>query len=148
MTQLIKHFDINAKVYQYSTGLYKYVKQHGVIIVGVYDGSTFEGSDRLSMSVMTSNKMMHNEFADNLVFVEGDRFTNSSFIEEFKPFIIRIAGNGKEGRDARGSKQTDRHIKAIETRVENIKADLVVENSTECFEYLAAWKEKIQNNLQ
>src|SRR6202000_2355220 len=81
MQKLIEHYQINKNVYSYGTGQYKYLKQNGVIIIGVYDGSKFQGSDKLSMSIMQSNKLIEPIFKSvDAVFCEGDRFTTSTFI--------------------------------------------------------------------
>lgn len=137
MQQLIEYFGINKNVYSYGTGQYKYLKQNGVIIIGVYDGSKFQGSDRLSMSIMQSNKLIAPVFKTvEAVFCEGDRFTNSTFINEFKPVIIRIKGDGSQGRELRGTSQTERQIKSITTRVNNITPSLEFDSSEECFKFL------------
>lgn len=136
MKQLIDYFDIS-HVYHYKTGLYTYLKKGGIIIVGKYENTIFDGSDRLSMSIMKDNNLVKSIFENSsFVFLEGDRFTNSTFIEQFKPFIIKIEGDGKEGRALRGSNQTERHIKSITTRVNNITPHISVNSSKECFEYL------------
>jgi len=133
MKQLIKALEINTSVYTYSAGLYRFVKKDGVVITGVYNGDKFEGSDKLSMAVMTSNKQFQDAVKDARVVVcEGDRFTNSTFIKEFSPYIIRIEDDGAEGRKLRGSNQTERHLKSIKTRVQSIPADILVGNSEEC----------------
>lgn len=119
-----------------SAGLYKY-KTNGVIsVIGVYDGSIFEGSDRLSMSVMTSNLEAQKVFYDQFVIAEGDRFTNKTFIQHFEPYVVKILGDGSEGRKLRGSSQTERHIKSIQTRVNNIPQDFCVSDSKQCLDYL------------
>lgn len=135
MKQLMKHLGISS-IYSYKTGLYTYLKKGGVMLLGKYDGSTFEGSDRLSMSIMTDNPKMKAEFEDHIVIGEGDRFTNSTFINTFKPTILKINGDGVEGRLKRGSSQTERHLKSIATRVNNIEADHEFENSQECLDYI------------
>ena len=45
--------------------------------------------------------------------------------------IIKIDGDGKEGRLKRQSTQSERHLKSIATRVSNIKADIVCESSSD-----------------
>ena len=136
MKQLMKELDINP-IYTYSTGLYTYLKKDGIVLVGKYEGTIFDGSDRLSMSIMKDNAKIAPIFNQSVaVVLEGDRFTNSTFIETFNPLIVKILGDGQEGREKRGSTQTERHIKSISTRVNNINADLEFENSQECFNYI------------
>ena len=104
------------------------------IIVGKYAGHTFDGSDRLSMSVMTDLDFMieYIKSQNKTALFEGDRFMNQTFINKCKPYIIKILGSGEDGRDKRGSSQSDRQIKAIQTRVANIKANREVSDSSKC----------------
>lgn len=116
----------------YKLGKFNFHENDDWIIVGKYDGSTFQGSDRLSMSVMTDlDKMLkYIERTGKLAVFEGDRFSNSKFIERVDPVIIRILGDGEEGRKRRGSRQSERHLKSIRTRVNNLPSHRVVANST------------------
>lgn len=136
MKSLIKALGIS-KVYSYKTGLYQYLKQKDVIILGKYDDTVFEGSDRLSMAIMTDNAKIKPIFESvKYVIGEGDRFTNSSFITEFNPVILKVLGDGSEGRIKRGSGQSERHLKSIATRVNNIQANIEFNNSADCLAYL------------
>jgi ABC-type dipeptide/oligopeptide/nickel transport system ATPase component len=127
MKSLIEYYKVEkrlkiGKVYFHSNG--------NVHILGKYDGSTFEGSDRLSMSVITDLELFLHK-TQGVIIAEGDRFTNSRFIRVAAPVVIKILGDGSEGRLKRGSNQTDRHIKAISTRVDNIIPKFEVQNSME-----------------
>lgn len=108
------------------------------IVVGNYDGSTFEGSDKLSMSIMTDYEMILQFFDETkkTIFYEGDRFTNSKFLSMAEPLIIKIKGDGEEGRLIRKSSQSERHLKSIRTRISNINEHVSVENSTEALNYI------------
>jgi hypothetical protein len=117
-------------------GQYHWLENDKVVILGRYDGSTFEGSDKLSMSVMADNKLVLPLWVGKIVIAEGDRFTNQTFIDAFKPLIIRIRGSGADGRVMRGSEQDEQHLLAIRTRVNNIFPDLIVEDSSEALEVL------------
>ena len=110
-----------------------------LVVVGKYDGSMFEGSDRLSMSVITDLDGFLALTENKVVILEGDRFTNSKVIAKAKPIIIKIMGDGLVGRLKRGSNQTERHLKSITTRVNNIPmtdSDYVAFNSTEALEII------------
>lgn len=136
MKELMRLLEIS-NIYSYKTGLYVYLKKDGVIIFGKYDGGTFDGSDHLSMAVMSTNDKIAPVLREaRFAFAEGDRFTNSVFIEAFKPVICRIKGDGAEGRLKRGSAQTERQIKSIATRVNNIQPHQSFENSQECLDFL------------
>ena len=141
MTELLSHFkcDQPKQVEQ----VY-YNTNNSINIIGKYDGSTFQGSDRLSMSVMSSvDKYLATVKGVNIF--EGDRFTNGKFIAKAKPYIIKILGNGKQGRENRGSQQTERQIKSISTRVNNIEANAEVDNSEIV---LVALKNILSNNIK
>lgn len=128
MKELIKNLNCKKKV---KLGTIEYRSNGNVNILGKYTGETFDGSDRLSMAVMKDLEPYLNYNKGKQTIAEGDRFTNKNFIQRTNPFIICIKGNGMEGRIKRGSNQSERHLKAIETRVRNIKADFYAENSKE-----------------
>jgi GTPase SAR1 family protein len=109
-----------------------------VLILGIYDGTTFEGSDKLSMGVMADvDKLKAIQGKHNLTIIaEGDRFTNATFIKKFNPFIIKISDLGEVGRLKRNSSQSERHIKSILTRVTNIKENILVNNSSDALEII------------
>ena len=102
-----------------------------VYVVGKYDGSMFEGSDRLSMSIMTDLDSFLAHTQNKITIFEGDRFMNSTFIGKAEPIIIKVLGDGKEGRDKRGSEQTETHLKRMTTRVNNVTANYDVKDSGE-----------------
>jgi hypothetical protein len=112
-------------------GQFRFVETDDYIVVGKYDGTTFQGSDRLSMSVMQDVELFikYAKSRKKLVICEGDRFTNGKFIEKIDPVIIRILGDGAAGRAKRGSKQSERHLKSIKTRVGNIRPHRNVSDS-------------------
>ena len=109
---------------------------HGgrLVVVGKYDGSLFEGSDKLSMSAITDIGPLLSYVRSNKAHAvyEGDRFMNQTFIRKAEPIIIKIEGDGEEGRAKRGSKQTSSHLKRIASRVAKIPADYTVASSTAC----------------
>lgn len=118
-----------------------------VAVLGVYDGSTFQGSDKLSMAVMKHVEYLRvwQQNRGVTIIAEGDRFTNKTFLEAMKPTIIKLTNNGKAGRITRGSKQSDKHIQAIATRVGRIPADYSVETADEA---LILLNNLIQNHEQ
>lgn len=125
MSNIVKDLNKLGKI-----GLFRFHYNDKVVVPGVYDGSVFQGSDKLSMAV-TRDIIKFREWAKGrIVIYEGDRFTNSKILS-YLPHVIKIAGNGAEGRKKRGTKQSERHLKAISTRVANITADEVVEDSVE-----------------
>lgn len=130
MNKLIEHLNLETN---YKLGKFWFKANDKYAIIGKYDKSTFEGTDKLSMSVLTDLDK-YNLFAEkeNLITIfEGDRFTNSTLIGKNNPCIIEIEGNGEQGRLQRGSNQSERHLKSINTRVSNITEDIKVKNSDE-----------------
>lgn len=119
---------------KYKLGRIAYRSNGRTNILGKYDGSTFEGSDKLSMAAMADFEDYLYYTKSKTTIAEGDRFTNSTFLNKAQPIVIKILGDGKEGREKRGSQQTERQIKSIATRVKNIEAHIHVENSQQALE--------------
>lgn len=142
MKQLISTYKLTERA---STGLYSWVTNGEIIVLGKYEeGETFAGGDRLSMGIMASNELVKPKFDGKIVICEGDRFSNSTFLRDFNPIIIKIRGDGAAGRKNRESQQTERHIKSILTRVNNILPDHTVNDSSEAFALL---KSEIANPI-
>lgn len=120
MEQIIKAYNLNitGKVGMY----YFHRNEKNLLVLGKYDGSTFQGSDRLSMAVMRDLPAFKKYAKDKVIVCEGDRFTNDTFIKGMSPHltIIHVLDDGAKGRKKRKSKQTERHIKSIQTRVNNV----------------------------
>lgn len=118
MKQLIKKLNIDSLG---KAGMVLYHRNEKVAILGKYDGTTFEGSDRLSMAVMKDIPLAIKTLTGKVkwVIAEGDRFTNNNFIPHAK-YIIHIKDDGSKGRAIRGSSQTERQLKSIATRVSNL----------------------------
>lgn len=133
LKQLIECFKLKN---QNRIGLLNYLENSKYVVTGKYVGETFDGSDKLAMNVMSSVDEFLETNNNKVIFYEGDRFTNSKFIAKAKPFIIKILGDGKAGRQKRNSSQTQRHLKSIQTRVSNINADIEVNNSNVCISIL------------
>jgi hypothetical protein len=133
MRQLIDSFADRKRC---KIGKVHFTLSNKVAILGSYDGSMYEGSDKLSMAVMSDADLLKSmQKRLNLTIVcEGDRFTNSTFISKFRPLIIKILDTGESGRVLRKSKQTQRQIKSIQTRVSKIAANLNVVNSSDALE--------------
>jgi len=113
-------------------------KEKNIYILGNYDGSMYEGSDKLSMAVAGDFEFFYHYLKTTnnpIVICEGDRFTNKTFINMFKPTIIKINGDGSTGRELRKSTQTPRQLKSIATRVRNISENITFDNSEKTFEF-------------
>jgi hypothetical protein len=140
MEQLIQYYVLS---HRKKIGKIYYHTDNRIIVLGKYDGSMYQGTDRLSMSVMTDVDAFIEHTKGNIIIAEGDRFTNGKFIAKASPLIIKITDDGVIGRLRRDSKQSDRHLKSIQTRVNNIEAEHEVINSTEALQLI---KNFIENN--
>jgi hypothetical protein len=122
----------------YKLGKFCFHETDDLIIIGKYDGTVFEGSDKLSMSVITDLDIMlkYIKKQNKIAVFEGDRFSNSKFINKADPCIIKILGNGYKGRVERKTKQSHRQIKSISTRVDSIKSHKNCYDSTECLDVI------------
>lgn len=137
---MLEFIKLLSNIKQGKLNLFRFVidEQKKIVVLGVYDNTIFQGSDRLSMAVMKDCDHMKKfqDLNDLFIICEGDRFTNKTFIDKFNPVIIKILDDGSKGRKKRNSNQTDRQIKAIQSRVNNIKENYLVNNSTEALELL------------
>lgn len=122
---------LRGEVQHRKLGKVVWAETEDLIVVGKYDGTVFEGSDRLSMAVMSDVSMFlsYVRRSGKMAVFEGDRFTNSKFIEKADPVVIRIEGDGKSGRLRRGTNQSERHLKAIQTRVGNLPSHVTSKDS-------------------
>ena len=138
--QLIREYNLN-KSCKIKTIHFKSDGQ--ISVMGKFVGDVFDGTDRLSMSVMKDiNSLDYIQKKHNmLIIAEGDRFMNKTFINKFNPFILKINDDGSKGRKLRSSQQTHRQIKTIKTRVENIKHNKSVKDSNDALKYI---KEQIK----
>lgn len=143
MKQLINKFQLTQTQ---QIELYHYLHNENVAILGKYTGDTFDGSDGISMSVMSCNNAAKQALQQYSVVAEGDRFTNSSFIRDFSPIILKVLGDGKKGRELRGSNQTERHLKSIATRVANIYPHYEFKNNEECLQFIINKIEGVEQN--
>ena len=108
----------DGKVRGIESGCYK--------MLGVFDGSLFEGTDKLSMTVINDaisyiNKLKEDE-SKFVVFVEGDRLFNHRFITETKATLLLLDANEKilnSRHVQRGDVQTDTFLRSRRSKVEN-----------------------------
>lgn len=118
MQEIIKQFKLDTLG---KVGMFYFHRSDRLICLGKYDGSVFQGSDKLSMAVMGDIKEFKKYVTKNnyVVVCEGDRFMNETFTEAFKGSleVTAITNDGAKGRKKRKSTQTERHLKAIRTRV-------------------------------
>ncbi len=95
-------------------------------MLGVFDGSTFEGTDRLSMTVIGDAinyiKSLEQQPMRSVVFVEGDRLFNFRFLQETRASLILLDAAPEvlaQRHKERGDNQTETFLQSRRTKVEN-----------------------------
>lgn len=108
-------------------------------MIGVFDGSTFEGTDKLSMTVI-GDAIDYIKGLDekSVVFVEGDRLFKYRFLSETRATLLLIDANErvlKQRHIERGDNQTETFLKSRRSKVENFiakyKAQRIWNNTTQ-----------------
>ena len=135
MKQLIERFKCVSKK---KIGKIRYHTNSELIVVGKYDNSMYEGSDKLSMAVMSDYDTFMQFNRNCFIVMEGDRFTNGRVVNhpEHNPFVIKITDDGKKGREQRGSNQKEDVIQRMQTRINNIDANKDVLDSNSALELI------------
>ena len=109
--------------------------------LGVFNGSKFEGTDKLSMAVQPDaiqfleKIKVSSKYKNHLVVFEGDRLFTGTFLEfcrknfHMKVIIVTARHHIKKARHVeRADTQTDTFLKGRKTKIENIKELLGKEN--------------------
>lgn len=116
-----------------------YSKTLNTYILGKYEkGSTFQGTDRLSMAVQPDAEKfissLNYEDSDVNVIFEGDRLFNSKFLEHcskntkwFDIILLQVAADiVKQRHIDRNDTQTEKFINGRKTKLDNISSSLVL----------------------
>lgn len=128
-TTLLKH--IRKRAFEgfevFSHGTCKGISAGNAYMLGVFDESTFEGTDRLSMSCIGDTldfiSSLQTAKEKSVVILEGDRLFNSRFIESARAevYIIEADPATIAARHAtRGDAQNSTFLKSRRTKVENM----------------------------
>jgi hypothetical protein len=102
-----------------------------VIVLGIYDDSTFAGTDRLSKSCppkfrewVTANK---DKYADWHILGEGERFSNNPTLDHLlehtnlKLVCLKVSEEELERRrQARNNTQSESWLRGMYTRIDNL----------------------------
>lgn len=119
-----KHLFSESKEFKH--GKCKGIENGAFKMLGVFDGTTFEGTDKLSMTVIDDAiefiKQQIDSKQKSVVFVEGDRLFNIRFLKETKALLLLINANErvlKERHIKRGDSQTETFLKSRRSKVEN-----------------------------
>jgi broad-specificity NMP kinase len=130
----------------------EYNKDMNLYFIGVFDGSTFEGTDRLSMSVQPDFIKFLN-WCDGVVIFEGDRLFNQSLFTLEFPFVKVVLRADKETlitrHNKRGDSQTETFLKSKRTKINNILDKnpdvLVLKSETPTLELLEVLKKLVRD---
>lgn len=111
---------------EFKDGKVRGVESNHFKMLGVFDGTLFEGTDKLSMTVINEAilyiKKLREEEKRYVVFVEGDRLFNHRFIMETKAILLLLDANEKILRLRhlqRGDVQNDTFLRSRRSKVEN-----------------------------
>ena len=96
-------------------------------MLGVFDGSTFEGTDRLSMTVIDDAiayiRALEAESKEcKVIFIEGDRLFNYRFLQAVRASVILIDASPEVlmmRHAQRGDAQTEVFLQGRRSKVEN-----------------------------
>lgn len=110
-------------------------KKLNTYILGKYErGSTFQGTDRLSMAVQPDAEKFISTTKDANILFEGDRLFNSKFLEHISShannlqILVLEAQNDiiKQRHIDRNDTQDDKFINSRRTKISNISSSLVL----------------------
>lgn len=130
------------------------IEQDGVKMFGVFDGSAFEGTDRLSMSAINDAIAyiygLSRQPGKFVVLVEGDRLFCHRFLHAVKPQVILLDASEavlEKRHMERGDQHTPQHMKAKRTKIERMasryKFTRLVNNTPADSERIAVGIEKL-----
>jgi len=155
MRKIIKHFQ---PLRQFKFGLVRglYSEKKKLYFIGIYDNSTFSGTDKLSMAVQPDFLKLIEELHDGVIVFEGDRLFNQSLFDQkaCEIYIVETTEQMLEQRHKkRSDNQTDKFKKAKKTKIQNIRKNnehATLKNITEadldeCVEFII---KRINHGLQ
>lgn len=136
VVNLIRELDPSAvTVVEYGLLRARFFPQYGLTVLGIYDGSTFGGTDKLAMNVHADAKGFLQTFAPDsnaTVLFEGDRLFGESFVKACREvtkdchWVILEASNAnkKQRRVQRGSNQDATWLKGRTTRLMRLQTTI------------------------
>ena len=119
--ELMKDYTLSQFKYGLVRG--KYDELQNVYFIGVFDGDTFEGTDKLSMGVQP-DFVKFLKYCNGIVIFEGDRLFNNKLFSNDFPFIkiVLTASNDTKDRrhKERGDNQSQVFLSSRITKIDNI----------------------------
>jgi dephospho-CoA kinase len=102
------------------------------IVLGIYDGQVFSGTDRLSKAVgpkfraWLTNLAANREYEDFTIYWEGERFSNAPSLEHMYAtcpttiYLLEADSETLEQRHKARDNQNETWLKGMKTRVRNL----------------------------
>ena len=111
---------------EFKDGKVRGIEQGDYKMLGVFDGSTFEGTDRLSMTVIDDAinyiKKQDVKPGKKVIFIEGDRLFNFRFLQETKATLIILDAAPhvlRQRHTERGDNQNQQFLRSRRSKIEN-----------------------------
>lgn len=121
MKDMMCDFTLTPFNYGHLKGMYDEYKK--VYFIGVYDGSIFDGTERLSIKANT-DFIKFLDYADGIIVFEGDRLFTPKILGMKYPFIKVVLTASNEVKDTRlhlkGNNQPEGFIQRKITKLNNI----------------------------
>lgn len=136
-TTLMKNFIAASGPYEAddSVKLVPFLKRGNRYILGKYDGDGYaQGTDRMSMACQPEVIAWLDSLpVDSVVFLEGDRLSNQSFLEhcaeryDLQVYFLTTTAEERNARyKSRGSEQSEQFIRGRETKYSNLLTNFVL----------------------
>lgn len=108
---------------QFGQGACKGIRCGDLYMIGVFDGSTFEGTDRLSMTAIDDVLAFIEGLQGGTVLVEGDRLFNERFLRTTRATVVLIDADKAiiKQRHSTRDQQSETFLKGRRTKIENFK---------------------------
>lgn len=115
-------------------GVLDHLKSGNIYVLGKYDGEDFDGTDKLSMSVINDAESFIKSLpVDSIVLFEGDRLFCSRFInfiqQTGKTLLIQLINssieeqNRRSKREDNGINQSETFLKGRKTKYKNLRQE-------------------------
>lgn len=137
MLKVLDNFKGKLRTFSYKNLRGMHSKEDNLYILGVYDGSTFSGTDKLAMNVFPHFTSFLSKVPEAVVLFEGNRLFVPKLFDnhECDILVVRADSNLIEQRFVdRGSNQPQRFLKAVKTKTERIIAkypSTILQNNNE-----------------
>lgn len=136
MRKILKQYP-TLKPFKFGLVRGQYCEERNLYFIGVYDDSTFSGTDKLSMAVQPVFLKFIDYIKEGTIVFEGDRLFNSSLFEKVKCqlYVLQADPETLKARHIeRKDDQPEKFLRARKTKTENIIANhnvIILKNNTQ-----------------